>query len=86
MYNGIKFDCSSDYVPLYLYKCVFTLSIEVKLLVVKCGVVPIAIDHTLSITHILGTREFPVGAGTEEQNPRDKFSQDYFRNHTTRVF
>lgn len=54
------------HLPLYLYKCVFTLSIEVKPLIIKCNVVTIAIDTANCITLVGGACKRPSIAVTVE--------------------
>lgn len=54
------------HLPLYLYKCVFTLSIEVKPLIIKCNVVTIAIDTANCITLVGGACKRPSTALTVE--------------------
>lgn len=54
------------YLPPYLEECVFTLSTEVKPLIIKCDVVTITIDSTHSITHIIGAGELLSAAWAVE--------------------
>lgn len=54
------------HLPLYLYKCVFTLSAEVKPLIIKCNVVTITIDTANCITLLGGARKRPSIAVTVE--------------------
>lgn len=57
----------------YLYKCVFTLSIEVKPLVIKCDIMTISIDPTNCITLIAGAYKFSLTAIAEETPSRNTF-------------
>lgn len=54
--------CTLFQLSLYLKECVFTVSAEVKPLIIKCDVVAIAIDPTNCMTHIGGTCEPPSTA------------------------
>lgn len=52
----------------YLEKCVFTLSIEVKPLVIKRNIVALPIDTTNSITDIVGACKLPSTAIAGDTN------------------
>lgn len=58
----------------YLYKCVFTASIEVKPLIIKCDIMTISIDPANCITLIVGAYKFSFTAIAVETPSRNTFA------------